>query len=625
MKPCHLILWLLCCVSRVVGQTVLTEIANPNGDPVILDTSDVNNTTVVCPFGPVTDQVVSINFAYRFEGSTEAVLLVRLFTPSEPNAMEIAAVRPPASDRAGGVHSSSSALFRAWVSDEKDVSRGGIIELVLLGPESRCFISEWNCRIECKRCVSEEGLDFTFSEAPEVCCSFICGDFTGDNTVSEADYLTLVSHATGPVPEDGACIDLGGDGFADLHDILAFDVAFYGLNICYSLDGERGSFPEIPLWSYLEEDQVQSLGPLIITGKSYQGGTQQDLLFPIDAAGIGTLSPYMLPAMGPDDTNRGFGRIIQDPNGRLYQIHGIYGLIDLQTHKVRVPNQRSVFDEVQVQVGIIDDKGLIPMDAAFDPCDPNILYIVPVLVIPKTGPKYKAAAQLTLGPNQSYDITQLYGKNPHEDPTQTVSGLGKGSVMLEPDLQQLREIELDNRGQLYVISTRYENDNDWVLVYDRDQGTDSEVRISLSDVLEGPTAARVSATGDELWVSTSMNGMEDPNAYVYRFKIQRQDEQVTGLTYHEKITIKPPPIIDKDKRLWSALTDMVQDPNDGTFYVTGFTSPKFDSEHYFMDWDPLFTTGFLAVIPHDAQGEVTATEIVDSTIGLSKSIIWTGR
>ena len=105
---------------------------------------------------------------------------------------------------------------------------------------------------------------------------------------------------------------------------------------------------------------------------------------------------------------------------------------------------------------------------------------------------------MALDPNEGYRVTQLYGKNPVDDPQATVQGLDCTGVLLEPDVQQVREIEVDTRGNLYVLSAQQINDNDWLLVYDTTLGNTSEQRIDLSGVIEGPSALLVSAAADAL-------------------------------------------------------------------------------------------------------------------------------
>jgi hypothetical protein len=489
-------------------------------------------------------------------------------------------------------------------------------------------VTEVTCEVKCVAC--QAIMEVAVSDSPRArlggprpYCSFICGDFTGDNSVSAADYLMLVSRTGDALSDEIACMDFGGDGYVDLADVLTFDKAFHGLNVCESPLEGMALRSMVAGWPVLSRDQVGSLGPLVFAGKPSLEGDQEDLLFVTDSNGISLQPPLAARALEFGEKRRAWGRLIRDPRGDLYQIQGVRGLVDLQDGSVRVPAAVKSLGSLTVQVGQLDNLGLSLTDAVFDPCDPHVLYVVPVAVIPEQGGGYKAAAQLYLDPNEGYQVTRLYGMNPAEDPNVTVQATGYAGVLLEPDVQQLREIEVDRRGNVYVLSTQQINENDWVLIYDKTIGNESEHRVSLSDVLEGPSTFLVSASGESLYLAAADYDRSDPNTTLFRFSIDQQGQSVPGLTFQASTVIEPPFDVDHEP-IYSVVTALTEDPISETVYATGFSLPNLGYVWYFNDWDPLFTRPLLATITSDSQVRVKAQGFTDSLLALPLSIIWTG-
>ncbi|HVP09862.1 MAG TPA: hypothetical protein VMV94_01595, partial [Phycisphaerae bacterium] len=275
----------------------------------------------------------------------------------------------------------------------------------------------------------------------------------------------------------------------------------------------------------------------------------------------------------------GNGRVIQDQAGMVYQLHGSQGLIRLSDAVTVVPYGQVAFGGASVQVGVDPNTGNgVPMaDAAFSPEDPNVLYVVPVQVTEPGHPAYKAAAKLQLdGGSPPYTVQQLYGRNPYTDSRVTISA-PYGLVVFEPDFQQLRELEIDGQGNLFVLSAQADNDNDWVLVYDQAVGNPSEVCILLSggapaccsavgSTLEAPTAMVLSQDASTMYLSSSVNAPDASSTQVYRFTINRSGGSVTGLTSNGQFTVQ-------GMRYVSA---MVKKPSSSDLWVIGTMLPTFD-------------------------------------------------
>lgn len=561
----------------------------------------------------------TIEFSYQFMTNADAELVVQVShdPQGKDQTTEMVRVRPPRTGRAGAPGSEGLAVFRGRVSlPDYDAGETLYILLELRGLDSQCRIvlaDQWSRAASCEL---DDGGAFAELEGP---CGFICGDFTYDNAVTEADYLTLVAHSGQPVPVNGPCLDLGGDGFVDLLDILTLDLAFHQLNVCASGGGDYfdGSI------NYLPAEQRAAQDALMVCGKSDGPGAQDDRLYVMDVNGVCHGSAFVPPLMTPEESPRGYSRLVWDGRGRLCQVHAAHGLIDLRSAEVIVPGLVSTFQGRQVQVGIVSDQGVSLKDAVFHPQDANVVYVVPVQVwSPVSQCPYRAAAKLILDANQPCQIAQIYGQDPAEDPQVTVTHYGCGTVLLEPDVQQLREIEVDPWGTLFVISSQQVNDNDWVLIYDEKQGNASEVRILASDVVEGPTSALVSAAGDYLYLTSSVESAPGSNPRIVRFAIERTENRVTGLVYESQTAIINPGGVDLGFGTYTMATAIVEAPREGTLYVTGYTAPRFDGSHLFGNRDPLFTIPFLGVLSPGMPATVPAREIQGADMALPLAAVW---
>ncbi|MHC4624569.1 MAG: DUF1565 domain-containing protein, partial [Planctomycetota bacterium] len=575
------------------------------------------------------DEYITIEFEYMFIENPydEAELVVYLSSRPEVSRelVEVARIRPPMPGRPGSIGSGSFAVFfGAFSRGSLSFDRGTYIELELRGTSTRCWIDNWD---------------------PQVNCFAICGDFSYDLIVNVYDYLVLLAGfgLSDPAAVGKGCLDLVTDGVVNVDDLMGWGVEEV-LNNC-PLGGGASGLNETVMGKTLSprlEVETQEGGesePLLICGKPASGiGTEvpDSYLYSIDVGGT---------CVGDANEAQGDGRLVVDGNGTVYQINGSLGLIRSDTATVVVEPNVIEYGGSLVSVGFNDAEGLLLSDAAFKPGDPNIVYVVPVQVDPQDGNcPYMAAAKLQLTGTGNYDVLELYGMDPSKDPEQTSIPSDcnlVGEFAYEPDVQHLHELEIDSGGHLFVLSALWQNQNNWVLIYDEAIGNDSERRVWLSDPnnnefnVVGPTAMLVSSSEEKVYLASSVAGPNDLTTEVYHFSIERSGQWLTGLSYDGRTDINcpepnicsiSPSVCDPNLGSVATITSITEDPEDGMLYVTGFTAPKFPAEGMLpyeeLD-DSIFTTPILAVLPADTNEPVEATEIAGCDLVLPFSIVWT--
>jgi len=312
--------------------------------------------------------------------------------------------------------------------------------------------------------------------------------------------------------------------------------------------------------------------------------------------------------------HRANGRLVQDSAGGLYQLHGVQGLVRLSDAQVVVGPQVFEFDGKDVHIGVTGAVGGAPigvplLDAAFDPNDPAIVYVVPVLVAPPVGETYKAVAKLHLSETpDSCTLERLYGAAPYR---------GDGCCNTTPcsssecNRNRLREIEVDEYGFLYVTSAHGTSRNNWLLIFD---AVTSEMRAVLLDIYDldpppdSPIALEISAAGDRLYLASSRDDVDPNQTWLFGFTINRD--------YALPRLLEPEVIEMHNMRQITAITE---NPADGSLWVAGFTAPTFGENHSFSDMGPIFTTPTLAVVPQGALSAV-ATDIMCHDLALPLSL-----
>ncbi len=237
----------------------------------------------------------------------------------------------------------------------------------------------------------------------------------------------------------------------------------------------------------------------------------------------------------------------------------------------------------------------------------------------------------------------LFGTDPNTDSTITITSQDSGDILFEPDIQHQSEIEVDADGNVYVLSSHWYNDNDWIVIYNAQEGNMSGIRVCLNDFgIEAPTAMTVSDDGDRLYLTSSVSDSNDLVTQIYCLAISKNGQQMaTGLSLERTIDVYcpvPELCIGYNEGegpcsggYVATITSMAENPNTDTLYATGFTAPKFAADLADLPWDDIegvYTTPFLAMVPLEPTDPCTVMQIADGgpePLALGISIIWTGE
>ena len=465
-----------------------------------------------------------------------------------------------------------------------------------------------------------------------------CGDLTGDQAVDEADYLVaLANFGLGPLEADLTdCADarVSGDSYLDMADMLAWDLFQADETLSCDFTGlttNRGTPATAGDPVFLSDGT-----DLVIAGKPADPNAYlllQDYLYALDQSQV-CVGPAMEPASDPytAEGHRANGRLARDSAGNLYQIHANQGVIRLNTADVVVqPSMRTLLSGDTAYIGInrqaeaLSFLGIPLSDVAFNPYDPDVLYVVPIVVEPgdfDTDPdavRYRAGARLRLTGGGDYDVEAIYGVDPRiRDDLGQLGGWPPAAAPTK--LEWLREVEVDAHGNVFLLSSHALGQpagcadpdnckNDWVLIYyDDGSGEPVETRVNISDHVASPTAMLISRYDPEtLYVASSVDDMGDAQTRIWKYAIVRTGEQVTGLAWTQTITLLPPDDGEFDPAYYSKahITSLAENPHDGSVYALGFAMPRFGIDPY----GPLFTIPTLTAIPFDSSGPVIATQV----------------
>ncbi|MCB9852579.1 MAG: hypothetical protein H6819_05750 [Phycisphaerales bacterium] len=522
------------------------------------------------------DQIL-VAFEYLFCGSATDEMVVYLSDSPEAgeNLVEIARISPPASGP-GSIGSGAFATFSGlFPRGSLNFRRGTYVELELIGEEACVLIDEWD---------------------PLVCNNPECGDCSGDYVTTKVDLLYAMTALGNVVINAGArktnCLDRANlDNYVDINDVLLSD-ALYGYGVTGLCDGGGSSD-----FAGMTNGVTTQANLLVVAAKSNVVGDQSDRLYPVNSS-TAVSDPSIAPPVAAGDSYygpRGHGRLIKDGAGNLYQLHSVLGLIRLSDGQVMVAPGEQEFmppNGDTVRLGMPSTGSGLPMfDAAFDPNDATIVYVVPARIIPFGGTEsdaYYTAAKLQLAENAgtvTWTVEQTYGYDPQTDPNNNT----QPPQYSQTNVQYLREIESDASGNLFVTCARADNQNDWLLIYNSNGGTASEQRIRLSDLatpVRGPAALHVTDDGTKLYLGTSLDEGDPMTTTVQEFALGG----TTGA-----ITVTPSRVIEVGDMRFA--TSIAEDDN-GTVHIIGYTAPVQDPfSIQFNEDDSLFTTATLATLP----------------------------
>ncbi|MEK6799535.1 MAG: hypothetical protein AABZ12_11260 [Planctomycetota bacterium] len=543
-------------------------------------------------FDRAAEEQVSVRFNYRWVQNASAELIVRMSDSRDIgiNDVEVARVRAPLAGRPGSIGSPEYATFLGkFPRGALNMTRAVYLSLELRGKISEVYIKDLEAVIR---------------------CAYRGEDISGDNLLSNADYNYALNSYGAELPDlyrPRWCIDTlrSEDGRIDVNDMLSWDSLID--------QAATAARPDGPPEDVVPTDSGRTFSPnrWIMGGKSTQAADQEDYLYSLNISGLeldaagntlihaGALDDLpQRPASLPGTKGyRSNGRFTVDRLGRGYQIHGAQGLVDVTAGVAVVPSGERVFGGLNVKIGAMVTAATTAssaavtgeplLDAAFSRTEDQVVYVVPVLVTAAAGHTYKTAAKLRLtagGPNP-YEVEQLYGVDPATDAMINVDPPEASDI----DVQQVRELEIDTAGKLWVLSTKASGHNKWLLTYDEAVGTASEQRINLRDVaaqLRSPTSLLVSQDGAAVYLADGFDPTAPANRQLFRFGYTTTANSTAGLVLEQVVEVSG----------MQHVTGVTENPGDGALFVTGFNAAAYDEYATFNEGDAIAATASLAVV-----------------------------
>jgi predicted outer membrane repeat protein len=573
-------------------------------------------------FAKSSEEKILIQFEYLFcsEDAELAIYLTdvpELLDHDDPDRaahyLEVTRLHVPPAGRPGAPGSGRMGIFRQTVNREHlDFIRGTRMEFELIGPDGTCIlIDNWD---------------------PWVYCTY-CMDTDGEMGVTATDYLTVTGEygkKSSDLNEFGqfiTCLDsiLCEEGYVNLNDLLIWDWLDFQTdnvgNLCFEIPLTPTVFPQNPVSLHSlnlphplpwQEGPVEINAPLLIAGKRYhrystwEADYLSDRLYEFDEDANLTADPEQL------TKDRLNGRLIRDNFGEPYQLNLEDGLVRLSDEQpVIEPGSRIYqnpdpwYDDVDatIHVGLQGSGqtwwGRPILDVAFDA--QGYAYVVPVVVEPANHEPYLAAAKLQLDPNEflSYSVEQLYASTPdwHDN--------------LDPN--HLREIEVDNEGNVYLLNSYDINLNDILWVYDNLGNLLSQTELQQPNIgIQAPIALHLSYFDNStIYLASSQNAPDADSVTIYAFP--RESLPAPAPDDVRQITING----------LGHVTDITEDPSTGTLWVVGFTMDEIPDIVPIAD--PPFYHPYLAQIPYDSTGLIQAQDIGSNcNLTMPLSIAWMG-
>jgi hypothetical protein len=584
-------------------------------------------------FARCTEEEVLVRFMYLFESAKPGVKLAvylsdvpELLTEDDPTRPEhylyVGLLDSPPAGRPASPRSGRFGVYERKVPPGRlDLTDGTYVELELIEP-AEPFMGP----LSLTGGVSLEGDGgggemVTIDDwGPEVHCDGICLDITWDDLVDEVDFLTVVG-ACGVAAEldpnevgSGACLEgaFSDDGYVDALDIGGWDwtlCAEERKGLCNGIPlGDEGEGASLGDEAMKESGGAMplvslpgSLDDLLIIGKrssSSPSTKMKDRVYTFDSDG--GYSANFAPS-----SERSNIRIVQGADGQLYQVNSEDGVVRLDAADTKIieSGECSYADDPRyhvsatVYVGIQgegeDAVGRPILDAAFDG---DYVYVVPVVVNPVGEESYAAAAKLQLLGSGSppYSVVKLYDDPPPPGDNQYRN--------------TLREIEIDNTGNVYVINANSLNESDLLWRYEPN-GTCERVELGQPDsenYVPDPVAMYVSSTTDMLYLASAQYNPGDFNDSVIRgFSTDG------ALSLTRQITINS----------MHHATGITEDPATGMLYVIGFNMDEIPE--YPDPTEAPFYEPRLAKVPYGGSSVDAQSLSGSHDLAMPLSISWT--
>ncbi|MHC4387463.1 MAG: hypothetical protein ACYSX1_02530 [Planctomycetota bacterium] len=609
------------------GMMIMRNIAEL--DPDSPSHGQVVNARAKGLFSKSSEQEILIIFQYMFD-SPGGELVIHLSDKPElldhddplrsQHYLEVGRLRHPPAGRPGAVGSGRFGVFHKTVSTgQLDFIRGTRMELELIGPEgTRILINNWD---------------------PGIRCLGTCGDVAGNvlGQVNALDFLAVMSECGNIISDistmnacPAGCLDgpFSLDWIVTVHDALSIEWREQD-NLC------PGSSPPAPMAMYsadmvgteelltFTDTSLNRCQPsLLVVGKRYDANSKDfmsDRLYGLDQDGNSVGEPTVM-----ESSDRLNGRLIRDYDGELYLLNLDDGLVRLSDGNSIVPsgdcpdvNESRYEQKATVYVGrpgLDSSSSRRPIfDAAFD--EDGYVYVVPVLVYKQNEFAYMAAAKLKLEPGNSppYSVVQLYAKEliPNDN--------------LDPN--SLREIEVDNDGNVFVANAYCYNESDALFVYDANSGAQKECLHLVkpnddANSIYAPIAMHLSDTAGNLYVASSLNKPDANSTLLYAISKEGLLQSPNDSNNIQTITISG----------MGHITGISEDPESGTLWVVGFTIPEIPTESDVHNEIVLnevpFYRPYFATVPADSNGPIEAMRLSDYSdpnysLALPLSIVWT--
>ncbi len=614
-------------VERVTGQA-----PDPGGmmkmsNLIDQSTGRVVNARAKGLFAKSNEDKILIRFEYLFCGSNpsnEMVELVvylsdvpELLEYNDPERidhyLEVARLYRPPAGQHGSNGSEHLGIFEISVPrGDLDFIRGVQMELELVGPEGTCvLINNWDPFVEC----------------------LYCGDVSGDFAISPRDYLTALGECGGLSSGTNGtggllyCLEgrFSGDGFVSSGDLSSWDWEEWlyseGIvgNLCFApclacgASTSTSSATEPMDVSNPTAGFGEPQGSLLITGKRFNAAELDflsDRLYELDDDYTVIGGPFV------GNKDRLNGILVRDHNGQFYQVNTEDGLLRLSDNSIVIPRGQGVsvssepryLQNAAVYIGLQSDGedtwGKPMQDVAFD--SQGYVYVTPVVVVPEIADAYVASVKLELPPTGStpYSVIRIYDDPPLPNSNQ--------------DLTNLREIEIDSEGNVYVINCGYPNSSDILWVYRSGGGTDKCELQNLG--IYAPIGLHCSSyDSSRLYVASAVGEPAAMSTSVYILS-------TTDLTLLQSIRVDD----------LGHITDITEDPVSGDLWVIGFTMPQYMiTLPGNLSQMPQFYDPYLAEVPYGLEipydtNSVDATcisEVNDPNyydLAMPLSIVWSG-
>ncbi|UCG56469.1 MAG: leucine-rich repeat domain-containing protein [Phycisphaerales bacterium] len=582
---------------------------------------------------------VLVRFAYLFERSAPGLELVAYLSDvpelpdrddplREEHYIEIGRIPMPPAGRPGSLGSGRFGVFEQWVSTGSlDLSNGTWVELELV--ERQPPLGDLSSLGGGIRLASPDGsgsgAGWIGDWAVEVHCDGICMDLNWSDAPDEEDFMLVLASCgeSAGLLEGGvgsrACLDgaFSSDGFVDSFDIASWDWALRDpdrvsrLNMCGVPFSEGGTTAGAAVGSLKGSASLLSLAGLVspsdllIVGKrstSEDPGAlkSEDRLYSFESSG--QYVEYFDPK-----SDRCNIKLVKGPEGQLYQINSEEGVSRLDDNEVIIPpgefeltdiNEPRHNKSATVYVGIQDEGadlfGRPVLDAAFDA---DYAYIVPVVVAPDGNEAYAAAAKLKLldSGNPPYEVVQLY-----DDPPPAADNQNRNN---------LREIEIDSAGNVYVVNVHNLNESDILRKYGPDGTMLKHLELGNPDganYIPDPIAMHASDSTDMLYLTSAQYNQADVNSTV-----------VYGFSTNEALALKRTITINNMQHV----TGITEDPVTGSLWAVGFNMETIPA--YPSPVDPAFYYPILAKIPYGGNDAQLTALLGSYDLGFPMSIVWT--